>query len=257
VPSAVPIVLQAEYNSADMGLLLILLIGLLAGTISGIIGTGSSIMLIPVLAYVYGPKEAVPIMAVAAVMANLSRIMAWWREVDWRAVAAYALTGIPAAVLGARTMLILPPRAVDAAIGVFLLLMIPTRRWLAANLIQLRLPHLAAAGAGIGFLTGIVVSTGPASVPVFIGYGLTRGAFIGTEAAASLAIYATKTITFQGSGALPIDDILKGLIVGASLMVGSFIAKPFLLRLDPETFRHIMDALLLASGASLLWRAVT
>jgi uncharacterized protein len=114
-------------------------------------------------------------MAVAAVMANFSRILAWWREVDWRAVAAYASTGIPAAVLGARTMLILPPRAVDAAIGVFLLLMIPTRRWLAANLIQLRLPHLAAAGAGIGFLTGIVVSTSPASVPVFIGYGLTRG----------------------------------------------------------------------------------
>jgi len=38
-------------------------------------------------------------------------------------------------------------------------------------------------------------------------------------------------------------------------MVGSFIAKPFLLRLAPEMFRFIMDALLLASGASLLWDA--
>jgi len=38
-------------------------------------------------------------------------------------------------------------------------------------------------------------------------------------------------------------------------MVGSFIAKPFVLRLGPDTFRHIMDALLLASGASLLWGA--
>lgn len=65
-----------------MELILILIIGLLAGTISGIIGTGSSIILVPVLAYVYGPKEAVPIMAVAAVMANISRILAWWRDVD-------------------------------------------------------------------------------------------------------------------------------------------------------------------------------
>lgn len=79
-------------------------------------------------------------------MANISRILAWWWEVDWRAVAAYAVTGVPAAVLGARTMLVLPPGAVDAAIGSFLLLMIPGRRWLAANLIHLRLPHLAAAG---------------------------------------------------------------------------------------------------------------
>ena len=86
-----------------MGFLFILTVGLLAGTISGIVGTGSSIMLMPVLIYQYGPKEAVPIMAVAAVMANLSRILAWWREVDWRACLAYSATGIPAAALGART----------------------------------------------------------------------------------------------------------------------------------------------------------
>ncbi len=239
-----------------MGLLLILIIGLFAGVVSGIIGTGSSIMLVPVLAWVYGPKEAVPIMAVAAVMANISRILVWWREVDWRAVAAYAATGIPAAVLGARTMLVLPPQAIDVAIGVFLLSMIPARRWLAVKLIHLRLPHLAAAGAFIGFLTGIVASTGPASVPVFLGYGLVKGAFIGTEAAASLAIYAAKTLTFQGSGALPLERIAKGLTVGCALMAGSFIAKPFLLRLAPETFRHVMDALLLASGVSLLWGAI-
>lgn len=238
-----------------MALLLILAIGLVAGVVSGIVGTGSSIMLVPVLAAVYGPKEAIPIMAVAAVMANVSRILAWWREVDGRAFAAYAAFGAPAAALGARTMLALPPRAVDLAIGAFLLAMIPARRMLAARLVALRLPHLAVAGAAIGFLTGIVASTGPASVPVFLGYGLVKGAFIGTEAAASLAVYASKTLTFQGSGALPFDAALKGLAVGASLMIGAFVAKPFVLRLAPETFRTVMDALLLASGASLLWGA--
>ena len=40
--------------------LFVLAVGLLAGTISGIVGTGSSIMLVPVLAYEFGPKEAVP-----------------------------------------------------------------------------------------------------------------------------------------------------------------------------------------------------
>lgn len=64
-----------RFRCTANGTFLILIIGLLAGTISGIIGTGSSIMLVPVLAYVYGPKEAVPIMAVAAVMANISRIL--------------------------------------------------------------------------------------------------------------------------------------------------------------------------------------
>ena len=100
-----------------MDFIFVLAVGLVAGTISGIVGTGSSIMLMPVLVYQYGPKQAVPIMAVAAVMANLSRILAWWREVDWRACAAFAATGAPAAVLGAKTLLILPSRAVDIAMS--------------------------------------------------------------------------------------------------------------------------------------------
>ena len=87
-----------------MSFLFILAVGLVAGTLSGIVGTGSSIMLMPVLIYEYGPRQAVPIMAVAAVMANLSRILAWYREVDWRACIAYSVPAIPAAALGARTL---------------------------------------------------------------------------------------------------------------------------------------------------------
>src|SRR2546426_5707126 len=108
-----------------MGFLFILIVGLIAGTISGIVGTGSSIMLMPVLVYQYGPKEAVPIMAVAAVMANLSRILAWWREVDWRACPAYSATGNPAAALGARTLLALPPHAGLIRVGRLLFAMVP------------------------------------------------------------------------------------------------------------------------------------
>ena len=76
-------------------------------------------MLMPVLIYQYGPKQAVPIMAVAAVMANLSRILAWYREVDWRACVAYSVPAIPAAALGARTLLVLPSHVVDVSIGLF------------------------------------------------------------------------------------------------------------------------------------------
>src|SRR5499427_5559597 len=123
------------------------MVGLVAGTISGIVGTGSSIMLIPILVYAFGPKQAVPIMAVAAVMANLSRVLAWWREVDWRACAAYSVTGIPAAALGARTLLVLPSHAVDITIGMFLIVMVPIRHWLARHQLKARLWHLTLGGA--------------------------------------------------------------------------------------------------------------
>jgi uncharacterized membrane protein YfcA len=239
-----------------LGYLFILVVGLLAGTISGIVGTGSSIMLMPVLIYEYGPKQAVPIMAIAAVMANFARILAWWREVDWRACAAYSLPGIPAAALGARTLLALPSRAVDIAIGIFLIAMVPVRHWLARHQLKANLWHLALGGALIGYLTGIVVSTGPLSVPLFLFYGLSRGAFLATEAASSLGLYVSKSVTFERFGALNADVALKGLVAGSSMMFGAFIAKRFVLKLEPDMFRLIMDGIMIAAGLSLLWTAI-
>ena len=62
----------------------------------------------------------------------------------------------------------------------------------------------------IGYLTGIVVSTGPLSVPLFLFYGLTKGAFLATEAASSLGLYLSKSVTFQHFGALTPDVALEG-----------------------------------------------
>jgi uncharacterized protein len=38
-------------------------------------------------------------------------------------------------------------------------------------------------------------------------------------------------------------------------MFGAFIAKRFVLRLEPEVFRLVMDGIMLAAGLSLLWSA--
>lgn len=234
----------------------ILIVGLAAGIISGIVGTGSSIMLLPVLAYAFGPKQAVPIMAIAAIMANLSRVMAWWREVDWRAVAAYTIPAVPAAALGARTLLVLPSGTVDITIGVFLIAMIPLRRWLAARSFTLPIWMLAIAGAITGYLTGIVASTGPITIPIFMSFGLVKGALLGTEAASSIAVYISKAITFRRFDALPLDIVLKGLIAGSSLFAGAFISKRFVMRLDPDSFRLLMDGLMLVAGLSMFWSAI-
>ena len=240
-----------------MEFLLILALGLVAGTISGIVGFGSAIMLMPALVIAFGPRQAVPIMAIASIMANFSRILVWWREIDWRACAAYSVTGIPAAALGARTLLVLPPRIVEGALGAFFIAMIPARRVLAAHNLRLKLWHLAVAGALIGYLTGIVVSTGPLNAPIFLAYGLVKGAFLATEAAGSLAVYISKALIFRSFGALPADIAAKGFIIGSSLMAGSFLAKRFVMKIAPERFRLLMEALLLASGLTMLWAAAT
>ena len=176
-----------------------LVVGFVAGTVSGIVGTGATIILLPVLVLAFGPREAVPIMAIVALMSNFAKITSWWREIDWRACAAYALGGIPAAALGARTLLVLPREGRRRGARPLLPGHDPRSPLAGRPQLQVRPSGTCLAGAVIGFLTGIVVSTGPLSVPAFAAYGLVKGAFIATEAAGSLALYISKAVIFRSS----------------------------------------------------------
>jgi hypothetical protein len=93
-------------------------------------------------------------------------------------------------------------------------------------------------------------------VPVFTAYGLVKGAFIATEAAASLALYISKAITFRSFGALPVDIVIKGLISGSSVMAGTYTARLIVERLSIATFQHLLDVVILLSGVALLWAAI-
>ncbi len=231
---------------------IVLSLGVVAGTVGGIVGFGSSVILLPALAWVFGAKDAVPMMAIAALLANVSRVAVWWREVDWRACGVYCITAIPCAALGASTLVALDARTIEAALGVFLLAMIPVRRWLIAIGLTIVRWQLAVVGAFIGFLSGIVASTGPINTPFFLAYGLVKGGYLSTEALGSVAVGLTKAIVFRSFGAMPWDTLMRGLIVGASLMVGSYLAKRWVLRLSPDRFRGIMDGLMAFAGIGML-----
>jgi len=99
--------------------ILLFLLAIAAGVLSGVVGTGSSLTLLPLLVWLYGPRVAVPIMGIAAVIGNLGRVLAWWRRIAWRPVVAYSATGAPAAALGAHTLLTIPAALADGALAAF------------------------------------------------------------------------------------------------------------------------------------------
>ena len=238
-------------RSRMFALVVLFFVALLAGALGGLVGTGSSLVLLPVLVMNYGPRVAVPVMAIAAVMANVARVSAWWRQIHWPAVLAYAVPGTPAAVFGAHTLLTIPQTVVDSVLGVFFLAMIPVRRIVAVRHWRVRLWHLAIAGIVVGFLTGLILSTGPLSVPVFTGYGLSGGAFLGSEAASSLVLYAAKMATFGQFGALSDMVVVRGLAIGTALMIGPFLARTIVRRIRPHADTLLIDLVLVAAATGM------
>lgn len=231
---------------------LITAVAIFAGVVGSIAGFGSSVMLLPVLTYSLGAKAAVPIMAVASLLGNLSRVAIWRREIDWRAVAAYSSTAVPSAALGAHTFVALDSTVVEVALGAFLIGVVPFRRAAEARGYRIGLKGLAAGGAILGFLTGIVASTGPVNAPLFLGYGLVKGPYISTEAASSAFVYLTKSGVFSLLGALPQDIVLMGIAVGTALFAGALIAKRIVDKVPPAAFRVLLDVLLVVVGFVML-----
>jgi len=236
--------------------LAIIILGGFAGFVSGIIGTGGSIILLPVLTWKFGPQVAVPMMAVASILSNLSRVIIWRKEINWRACFTYSALAIPGAVLGANTLWALPPKVSNICIGIFFLALVPLMAWSRKHNLRLNSGQLALCGLVVGFLTGMVFSTGPMTVPIFSGFGLVKQGLIATESAASLIVILTKTSTFGVIGALPLSVILGGIFVGASQISGIYLSKGLVSRMPTKIFHLLVSLMMLAAGASMVWDGI-
>jgi hypothetical protein len=227
-------------------------LGLGAGVLGGVIGFGTTIILMPALVYFYGPIQAIPVIALVATVANLSRIVLWWSVINWKVCFVYSLTAIPAVILGVNTLVTLNDRLVEITLGLFLILLIPIRRWMRQKNFYLKLWQMSLVGAVIGYLTGIVATTGAINTPFFLAFGLSKGAFLGTEAASTLSILFTKGITFHQLGFLNNTAIIQGLLIGSCVLVGSIFSKKIVLALPEKKFLLLMELVMLISGASIL-----
>lgn len=79
----------------------LVVVGLIAGTLSGSVGFGGGMILLPVITYFYGVEVAVPVSTIAQMMSNLSRAAMGWRQIQWRQVAWFLVPALPLTALGA------------------------------------------------------------------------------------------------------------------------------------------------------------
>ena len=227
-------------------------LGLGAGVLGGVIGFGTTIILMPALVYFYGPIQAIPVIALVATVANLSRIFLWWSVINWKVCFVYSVTAIPAVILGVNTLVTLNDRLVEITLGLFLIFLIPIRRWMRKQNFYLKLWQMSLVGAVIGYLTGIVATTGAINTPFFLAFGLSKGAYLGTEAASTLSILFTKGITFHQLGFLNTTAMIQGLLIGSCVLVGSIFSKKIVLALPEKQFLLLMELVMLLSGLSIL-----
>jgi uncharacterized membrane protein YfcA len=234
------------------GTLLLLGAALPAAVAGGVLGFGTGLVMLPLVVWVVGVRQSVPVLTIALIVGNVSR--AWWsrNELDWRVIGAYLLGAVPLAAIGSVAYTAAPPEWLSRLMGLVLLGALPLRRWLERGPRQMRLRHFPLLGAATGLLSALVAATGPVSMPFFLGYGLRRGAYVGTDAVCAAGVHIVKTIVYGRYALLTPESAGLGLGIGAVMFVGAFVGRRILDRMSDRSFVVALEVLVAGLGVLFL-----
>jgi uncharacterized membrane protein YfcA len=231
---------------------LVALAAFVAATIAGVSGFGGAVVLLPVLVAVFGARDAIVVLTVAQLVGNGSRVYFNRDDVDGLVVRRFAIGAVPLALAGGAVFATLPAGALTRALGAFMLAAVAWRHLHHRPATGFPPERFVGLGAAFGFLSAIVGSVGPVMAPFFLGYGLVKGAYIGTEAACTVLMHVTKLVAYGGGGVLNRSAALAGIGLAPVMVAGSWVGKRVLDRLPERAFALIIDAVLVVSGGVLL-----
>ena len=237
-----------------LNLLLLASGAFVASALAAVTGFGGAAVLLPILVLIFGVRDAIPILTVAQLIGNGSRVWFNRSELVLPVVGWFALGGVPAALVGGVLFASAPLSFLKRLLGIFLLGTVAYRHLGKQKSLRLPLRGFAVIGAVFSFLSALLGSVGPIMAPFFLAYGLVKGAYIGTEAFATVVMHVTKLVAYGGTAILTLQSVAAGLALGPIMVLGSFIGKKILDRVPERLFVLLIEATLIIAGLGFLVR---
>jgi uncharacterized membrane protein YfcA len=240
----------AKLNPATLAL--VAPVAFVAAALAAVTGFGGAAVLLPALIAAFGVRGAIPILTVAQLVGNGSRVWFNRYELDLKVVGWFAVGGIPLALAGGLLFATAPLKPLTRLLGLFLLLVVVWRRLRPGPPKRPPLRSFAVIGAVASFLSALLGSVGPLMAPFFLAYGLVKGAYIGTEALATVVMHVTKLMAYRQAAVLDTPILLVGLGLGPIMVAGSWVGKRIVDRLPERVFVVIIGMTLVVAGLLFL-----
>ena len=224
-------------------------------TISGVAGFGGGLVALPVLVWVFGIKEAVPIISIAQLFGTASRAWLHHHVIDWKVVRYFAIGSIPMSVLGSLIFISMNTEMIVRILGVTMLALVVYTRLPIGRNFKINVRAFVPIGGTEGFGSAFLGIPGPMASLFYLQYGLISGAYVGTSALGLGAIQIPKLIIFSNEGLLTTRVLALGIVLGLIGVFGAYMGKTILKRVPEQVFSRMITAMLLISGFMFLIRA--
>lgn len=219
-----------------------------AAVLRGMTGFGSALIIVPVLALLYAPVEAVLVSVMLDVVACFYLLPQAWRTTDWRLVGMMGVAGIPGIAVGTLALTTLDPALLKVFIGAtsiaFALLLLggktlPVHRWRWAWPI---------AGSISGFFTGSTNMGGPPVMLLMANHFRQKVALRSNFISFITSQFVVASIIFAGRGLLNVRDATLALSLLPLWLIGLWLGAHLYRRVPSALFRNItLAAVVLAS----------
>jgi uncharacterized membrane protein YfcA len=237
-------------------LALVAAVALFASVVGGLAGYGTGALMPLVLVPLIGAEPVVPIIAISAVFANVSRTAAYFRHADpRRALIVIAAAGLTTA-LGAYGYTRLTSAGAALVIGTMLILSVPLRRMLRRRGSRIGDGGLAAGAVGYGVVVGGTSGSGVILLSLLMAAGLEGAAVIATDAVISIATSLIKISVFGLAGVVSAQVIAFAVLIGGIGLPGAFLARAFIERMPVHVHTAILDVAVSAGGAVMISTAL-
>lgn len=225
--------------------LLLFIAAYTSAAISGAAGFGGALLLLPLLVATVGATQAIPLLTIAQLIGNLSRVGFGFTQIHWKPVGLFLLGAIPLSILGALSFVQLPKELVTRAIGAAILIFV-VLKYLDLLKIKSSSAFLVVGGCVVGFVSGLVGSAGPLGAAIFLSLGLPPLVYIASEATTALAMHGVKMVVYQQYIPLNHDFWFLAALMGCAMILGTWSAKHFIERMHRDTFQRFVAILLVA-----------
>src|SRR5436189_857603 len=229
---------------------------LVASLIGGVAGYGTGALMPLVRVRMVGAEQVVPIIALAGLLTNFGRTLAFLRFVDWHRVWLVMIGAIPPCLVTAYGYTLLTGKGAQLVIGGMLMLTVPLRYMLRRRAVVLHNRGLVLGSVGYGAAVGGTVGAGVILLSLLMSAGLAGQAVIATDAVLSIFIGGSRLIVFGLAGAITAKTIAFALLIGVVAFPGAFLAKAFVERLPLHVHTAILDAVVLLGGAVMVFGAL-
>ena len=219
----------------------------LASFITVAFGIGGGALLLGVLATLMPPAALIPVHGVVQLGSNATRALLLRRHVHWSALPMFVVGTVAGALIGGPIAIDLPPAAVQAGVGMFILWSVLSRppRWLKGW------PLLT--GVLSSFLTMFFGATGVFVANYTKSLALPRHDHVATHAWLMTCQHLAKVLVFGlfGFAFGPWIPVTAGMI--AAGVLGTLAGRLLLTWMSDLHFRRALDAILILISLRLVW----